>query len=55
MSEASLRICRVQLVRLCGEGLEDEAGLGAGRRSWVYLGNGRVRALGLNRITTRWW
>jgi hypothetical protein len=35
MSEASLRIGRVQLVRLCGEGLEDEAGLGAGRRSWV--------------------
>jgi hypothetical protein len=33
--EASLRIGRVQLVRLCGEGLEDEAGLGAGRRSWV--------------------
>ena len=35
MSEASLRIGRVHLVRLCGEGLEGEAGLGAGRRSWV--------------------
>ena len=35
MSEASLRIGRVQLVRLCGAGLEDEARLGAGRGSWV--------------------
>jgi hypothetical protein len=35
MPEAWLRIGSVQLVRLRGEGLEDEAGLGAGRRSEV--------------------
>ena len=52
---ASLRIGRVQLVWLCRGCLEDEAGLGAGRRSSVTWGNGRVQALDLNRITRRWW
>jgi hypothetical protein len=55
MPEAWLRIGRVQLVWLCRGWLEDEAGLGAGRRSSVTWGNGRVQALGLNRITRRWW
>ena len=43
VSEAWLEIGRAPLVRLCGEGLEDDAG----RTVMGYLGGRRVKALDL--------